>query len=196
MNENNKSFLNKAYEHKQERDARYLVTDDHSRATFHIADETIERINDICSYMEVLSGIGGVFSSERVEDYSNHEKYRKLAKGFKSTIVNMALDNIITDFEKSHGKLPKVDRVRFMSSDKTYHRAFKIVDDENVYFSELDNRGNELLYFSNTVATELFATSEEIEKLFNQRLKLAGKFEDEVIEDVPTKRSILDELEM
>ncbi|PTE82520.1 hypothetical protein BUY79_12595 [Staphylococcus equorum] len=195
MNENNKDFTQKAYEFMTDRNSRSRVSDDHSRATFFINDESLEQIEHLCAYIEVLGSVDGNLASERVEDHDNRNKYRRLSKGFKSTVVNMALDNLLENFIESHGSLPITEKVRFKSSDGLYHRAFKIVDGKNVYFSELDNRGNEILYFSNTVSTELFATSEEIEELFNKRLKQSGIVVDEVVEDVPTKRSILDELE-
>lgn len=189
----NKEFTDKVFEHIANRSANARISDSFSRSTYFISNDSIEALDNICRYVELLGSVDGEFASSRGED---SQRYRILSKSFKSVAVNMVLDSLIEQFTDEHDGVPIVEKVRYFNKqDKLYYRAFLVTDEDNIYYQELDNRGNTIKFYSNTVSDHLFATEDEMNALFRKRQKEAGVIVDETIEEKPTKRSILDELD-
>ncbi|MCG2355677.1 hypothetical protein K4S27_11095 [Staphylococcus epidermidis] len=142
------------------------INETHTRSTFLVDDETLEKLQNLVDYMEASNGLNSKYHDNLT--LKQIRDNRLLSKGFKSKVVNYALDTIIEQWESDEGLIPKVNKVRYKTTEGKYHRVFKFEENGDLYYLEQDNRGNEVKFlstgkgFSESEINDLFVKKEEI----------------------------------
>ncbi|EGQ3068521.1 hypothetical protein KEI82_002495 [Staphylococcus pseudintermedius] len=154
----------KIKEYSEKRMSQGYINETHKRATFLIDSNTLDKIQNLVDYMEATNALSSKYQNHLTVEQARNE--RLLAKGFKSKIVNYALDTVIELWESENDIIPNIDKVRYKTKDGTYNRAFRFRKDNVLYYLEQSNRGEEVKFLS----TKSGGTEEEINKEFENKL--------------------------
>lgn len=163
----NKTLKENLKDYSVKRMSDSVILESHTRATYLVDNDVLEKFNDLISYTEALNGINSSFQSDNVSAKETNRS-RAMTKGLKSKIVNYALSDFLTNWESEEGLVPSVEHVRFKIN-KVYHRAYKFTVDGETYGVEQNNRGIE----TNFLSTKNGDSLEDIEQWYNQRLELS-----------------------
>ncbi|MEJ7195111.1 hypothetical protein WL277_11975, partial [Staphylococcus epidermidis] len=106
------------------------------RSTFLVDDDTLEKLQNLVDYMEASNGLDSKYHDNLTVKQIRDN--RLLSKGFKSKVVNYALDTIMEQWESDEGLIPKVDKVRYKTSEGKYNRAFRFEENGDLYYLEQD----------------------------------------------------------
>lgn len=138
-----------------------IISENHTRQTYLINDETIEKLENLVSYVQASNGI----DSENNKGLNKTEinRSRALTKGFKSKAVNYAIQQFLDQWESDEGLVPDVQHKKSKVG-KVYHNYYMFTKNGETYGIEQDNRGRELRYLS----TEKGDSIESIEQWFNE----------------------------
>ncbi|MEJ7151706.1 hypothetical protein WL544_12145 [Staphylococcus epidermidis] len=162
------SVKDKIEEYSDTRMTSGRINETHKRSTFLVDDDTLEKLQNLVDYMEASNGLDSKYHDNLTVKQIRDN--RLLSKGFKSKVVNYALDTIMEQWESDEGLIPKVDKVRYKTSEGKYNRAFRFEENGDLYYLEQDNRGNEVKFlstgkgFSESEINELFNEKEELEQ--------------------------------
>jgi len=137
-----------------------IIGDTHTRSTYLISDDTLEKLEDLVAHIEATNGL----NSELTKGMSKEEinKGRVLSKGVKSKIVNYAIQSFLNNYEAQEGLIPNTKHKRFKVSNKN-HNAYKFTQDGVTYGITQDHRGKELSFMSTANGN----TIEEINEWFD-----------------------------
>lgn len=137
-----------------------IIGESHTRSTYLIEDETLEKLNSLVSYVQANNGI----DSEANKGLNKTEvnRSRALTKGFKSKAVNFAISQFLDQWESQEGLIPDVQHKKSKVG-KVYHNYYLFTENGETYGIEQDNRGKELRYLS----TEKDYSVEDIEQWFD-----------------------------
>lgn len=137
-----------------------IIGDTHTRSTYLISDDTLEKLEDLVAHIEATNGL----NSELTKGMSKEEinKGRVLSKGVKSKIVNYAIQSFLNNYEAQEGLIPNTEHKRFKVSNKN-HNAYKFTQDGVTYGITQDHRGKELSFMSTANGN----TIEEINEWFD-----------------------------
>ncbi|MDK3656243.1 hypothetical protein O0A22_11555 [Staphylococcus pseudintermedius] len=141
------------------------INETHKRSTFLIDSDTLDKMQNLVDYMEATNALDSKYQNHLTVEQARND--RLLAKGFKSKLVNYALDTVLDAWEAENDIIPKIDKVRYKTKDGTYNRAFRFKKDNILYYLEQSNRGREIKFMS----TELNSTEDEINKEFEDKIK-------------------------
>lgn len=162
------SVKDKIEEYSDTRMTSGRINETHKRSTFLVDDDTLEKLQNLVDYMEASNGLDSKYHDNLTVKQIRDN--RLLSKGFKSKVVNYALDTIMEKWESDEGLIPKVDKVRYKTPEGKYNRAFRFEENGDLYYLEQDNRGNEVKFlstgkgFSESEINELFNEKEELEQ--------------------------------
>lgn len=126
-----------------------IIGDTHTRSTYLISDDTLDKLEDLIAHIEATNGL----NSELTKDMSKEEinKGRVLSKGVKSKIVNYAIQSFLNNYEAQEGLIPNTEHKRYnvgTVKSKIYHNAYRFTNDGVTYGIVQDNRGKELSFMS------------------------------------------------
>ncbi len=149
-----------------ERMGNSIIGENHTRQTYLIDDETIEKLEYLVSYVQATNGINS--ENNRGLNKTEINRRRALTKGFKSKAVNYAIKKFIEQWEGQEGAIPDVQHkkhgFKIGDTDKyKYHHYYMFTENGETYGIEQDNRGKELRYISTTKGDSV----ESIEQWFN-----------------------------
>ncbi|WP_204205892.1 hypothetical protein [Mammaliicoccus sciuri] len=138
-----------------------IISENHTRQTYLINDETIEKLEHLVSYVQASNGI----NSENNKGLNKTEinRSRALTKGFKSKAVNYAIQQFLDQWEEQEGLVPAVEHKKSKVGN-VYHNYYMFTENGETYGIEQDNRGKELRYLS----TANDDSVESIEQWFNE----------------------------
>lgn len=157
----------KIEEYSDERMTSGRINETHKRSTFLVDQDTLDKLQNLVDLMEGTNGLDSKYQDNLTTKQARDN--RLLAKGFKSKIINYALDTVLEEWESTEGLIPNVEKVRYKNPEGTYNRAFKFEENGVLYYLEQNNRGHEVKY----LATDSGITEDEINELFNEKVKLA-----------------------
>lgn len=161
------SVKDKIEEYSDERMTSGRINETHKRSTFLVDQDTLDKLQNLVDLMEGTNGLGSKYQDNLTTKQARDN--RLLAKGFKSKIINYALDTVLEEWESTEGLIPNVEKVRYKTTEGTYNRAFKFEENGVLYYLEQNNRGHEVKY----LATDSGITEDEINELFNEKVELA-----------------------
>lgn len=138
-----------------------IISENHSRSTYLIEDETLKKLNSLVSYVQAINGIDSTNNKNMSRTEINRS--RALTKGFKSKSVNYAIQQFLNQWEAEEGLIPNV-QYKKSKVDKVFHHYYLFSENGETYGIEQDNRGRELQYLS----TENDDKKEFIEEWFNK----------------------------
>ncbi|MCE5030063.1 hypothetical protein KJB99_10205 [Staphylococcus epidermidis] len=161
------SVKDKIEEYSDERMTSGRINETHKRSTFLVDQDTLDKLQNLVDLMEGTNGLDSKYQDNLTTKQARDN--RLLAKGFKSKIINYALDTVLEEWESTEGLIPNVEKVRYKTTEGTYNRAFKFEENGVLYYLEQNNRGHEVKY----LATDSGITEDEINELFNEKLELA-----------------------
>ena len=138
-----------------------IIGESHTRQTYLISDETIEKLEHLVSYVQAVNGI----DSENNKGLNKTEinRSRALTKGFKSKFVNFALSTMINQWEEQEGLIPAIEHKKSKVGN-VYHNYYMFTENGETYGIEQDNRGKELRYLSTANGDSV----ESIEQWFDE----------------------------
>lgn len=141
-----------------------IIGDTHTRSTYLISDDTLDKLEDLVAHIEATNGL----NSELTKGMSKEEinKGRVLSKGVKSKIVNFAIQSFLNNYEAQEGLIPDTEHKRYnvgTVKNKIYHNAYRFTNDGVTYGITQDNRGKEISFMS----TDSGNTAEEINEWFD-----------------------------
>lgn len=139
-----------------------IINESNKRATFLVEEETLRELDDLVNFVEATNGIGTKYQENKTQEEIRKE--RLLAKGFKSKIVNFAIQSVLEKWKNDEDLIPEVNKVRYKVN-KVYHRAYYLEHNGETYGIEQDNRGNELQYLATTNGN----SQEEIKDWFKEK---------------------------
>lgn len=161
------SVKDKIEEYSDERMTSGRINETHKRSTFLVDKDTLDKLQNLVDLMEGTNGLDSKYQDNLTTKQARDA--RLLAKGFKSKIINYALDTVLEEWESTEGLIPNVEKVRYKTTEGTYNRAFKFEENGVLYYLEQNNRGHEVKY----LATDSGITEDEINELFNEKIELA-----------------------
>lgn len=161
------SVKDKIEEYSDERMTSGRINETHKRSTFLVDQDTLDKLQNLVDLMEGTNGLDSKYKDNLTTKQARDN--RLLAKGFKSKIINYALDTVLEEWESTEGLIPNVEKVRYKTTEGTYNRAFKFEENGVLYYLEQNNRGHEVKY----LATDSGITEDEINELFNEKVELA-----------------------
>ena len=161
------SVKDKIEEYSDERMTSGRINETHKRSTFLVDQDTLDKLQNLVDLMEGTNGLDSKYQDNLTTKQARDA--RLLAKGFKSKIINYALDTVLEEWESTEGLIPNVEKVRYKTTEGTYNRAFKFEENGVLYYLEQNNRGHEVEY----LATDSGNTKDEINELFNKKVELA-----------------------
>ncbi|QQS86566.1 hypothetical protein I6J04_13270 (plasmid) [Staphylococcus carnosus] len=161
------SVKDKIEEYSDERMTSGRINETHKRSTFLVDQDTLDKLQNLVDLMEGTNGLDSKYQDNLTTKQARDN--RLLAKGFKSKIINYALDTVLEEWESTEGLIPNVEKVRYKTTEGTYNRAFKFEENGVLYYLEQNNRGHEVKY----LATDSGITEDEINELFNEKVELA-----------------------
>lgn len=119
------------------------INETHKRATLLLDTDTLDKLQNLVDLMEASNGLESSFTDGKTVKQARND--RLLAKGFKSKIVNYALNTIISQWETENDLIPNVEKVRYKDDKSgTYHRSFMFKQDGVLYLITQSNRGVEI----------------------------------------------------
>lgn len=166
------SIKDKIEEYSDTRMTSGRINETHKRSTFLVDDDTLDKLQNLVDYMEASNGLNSKYHDNLTVKQIRYN--RLLSKGFKSKIVNYALDTIMEQWESDEGLIPKVDKVRYKTPEGKYNRVFRFIENGDLYYLEQDNRGNEVKFLS----TGKGFSETEINELFDEKVELFGSQSD------------------
>lgn len=130
-----------------------IIGESHTRQTYLVNDETIEKLENLVSYVQASNGIDS--ENNKGLNKSEINRSRALTKGFKSKAVNYAIQQFLDQWEEQEGLIPNVQHkkhgFKIGESEKLkYHNYYMFTENGETYGIEQDNRGKELRYLSTT----------------------------------------------
>jgi len=131
------NLKNQILNYERERSV-YRIEDTHRRQTYLIEESTIKRLDSLQSYLELQNAKGSSLNNE------DSQRQRKLAVGFKTKAVNVALENFIKTWEEENGHIPEIELIRYKANTNQNYRVYMFELDGEYHFVHHDNRGNEL----------------------------------------------------
>lgn len=161
------SVKDRIEEYSDERMTSGRINETHKRSTFLVDQDTLDKLQNLVDLMEGTNGLDSKYQDNLTTKQARDA--RLLAKGFKSKIINYALDTVLEEWESTEGLIPNVEKVRYKTTDGTYNRAFKFEENGVLYYLEQSNRGIEVKY----LATDSGNTEDEINEKFNKKVELA-----------------------
>ena len=161
------SVKDKIEEYSDERMTSGRINETHKRSTFLVDQDTLDKLQNLVDLMEGTNGLDSKYQDNLTTKQARDA--RLLAKGFKSKIINYALDTVLEEWESTEGLIPNVEKVRYKTTEGTYNRAFKFEENGVLYYLEQNNRGHEVEY----LATDSGNTEDEINEKFNKKVELA-----------------------
>ena len=161
------SVKDKIEEYSDERMTSGRINETHKRSTFLVDQDTLDKLQNLVDLMEGTNGLDSKYQDNLTTKQARDA--RLLAKGFKSKIINYALDTVLEELESTEGLIPNVEKVRYKTTEGTYNRAFKFEENGVLYYLEQNNRGIEVKY----LATDSGITADEINELFTEKQELA-----------------------
>ena len=161
------SVKDKIEEYSDERMTSGRINETHKRSTFLVDQDTLDKLQNLVDLMEGTNGLDSKYQDNLTTKQARDN--RLLAKGFKSKIINYALDTVLEEWESTEGLIPNVEKVRYKTTEGTYNRAFKFEENGVLYYLEQNNRGIEVKY----LATDSGITADEINELFTEKQELA-----------------------
>lgn len=161
------SVKDRIEEYSDERMTSGRINETHKRSTMLLDNDTLNKLQNLVDLMESTNGLDSKYQNNLTTKQARDN--RLLAKGFKSKIVNYALDTVLEEWESTEGLIPNVEKVRYKTTDGTYNRAFKFEENGVLYYLEQNNRGVEVKY----LATDSGITADEINELFTEKQELA-----------------------
>lgn len=138
-----------------------IIGENHTRQTYLINDETIEKLEHLVSYVQASNGIDS--ENNKGLNKSEINRSRALTKGFKSKAVNYAIQQFLDQWEEQEGLIPNVQHKKSKAG-KVYHNYYMFTENGETYGIEQDNRGRELRFLSTTKGDSV----ESIEQWFNE----------------------------
>lgn len=160
-NSDNLNIKDRIEEYSDERITSGRVSETHKRATFLIDSDTLDKLQNLVDLIEATNSLESKYQDNLTTKQVRTN--RLLAKGFKSKLINYALNSVMEDWESSQGLIPEVEKIKYKKSDGTYNRVFKFEENGTLYLLEQNNRGVEQRFMS----TDSGDTKEEIDNLFN-----------------------------
>lgn len=160
-NSDNLSIKDRIEEYSDERLTSGRINETHKRATFLIDSDTLDKLQNLVDLIEATNSLESKYQDNLTTKQVRTN--RLLAKGFKSKLINYALNSVMEEWESSQGLIPNVEKLRYKKSDGTYNRVFKFEENGTLYLLEQNNRGVEQRFMS----TDSGDTKEEIDNLFN-----------------------------
>lgn len=161
------SVKDKVEEYSDERMTSGRINETHKRSTFLVDQDTLDKLQNLVDLMEGTNGLDSKYQDNLTTKQARDN--RLLAKGFKSKIINYALDTVLEEWESTEGLIPNVEKLRYKTTDGTYNRVFKFEENGVLYYLEQNNRGREIKY----LATDSSITVDEINELFTEKQDLA-----------------------
>lgn len=115
-----------------------IISDTHKRATFLVADDVLNKLENFTFYNEATNSIGSSFT----QGLSDEQIFRGrvMSKGIKSKLVNFAISKVLDELESQSGLIPEVSHKRF-KVDKVNHNAYLFKEDGVTHYLEINNRG-------------------------------------------------------
>ena len=138
-----------------------IIGENHTRQTYLINDETIEKLEHLVSYVQASNGIDS--ENNKGLNKSEINRSRALTKGFKSKAVNYAIQQFLDQWEEQEGLIPNVQHKKSKVG-KVYHNYYMFTENGETYGIEQNNRGQELRYLSTTNGDSV----ESIEQWFDE----------------------------
>lgn len=121
------------------RNSDALVIDTHKRTTFLVDESLLDKLDNLQAYLEIHDE----------SDLKARRELNKIKNGFKTKLINVALDEVLKQWEAESGQIPKVDSYRYLYSISgkmnVNYRVYMYEKDKKYYFMHFDNRGNELI---------------------------------------------------
>lgn len=143
------------------------ISETHSRQTYFVDDDIAKQLDNLVEYFEATNGLESKFNDNQTLKQTREN--RLLAKGIKSKLVNMAIEQVLDQWSQEEGLIVDVDRIRYKNpSDNTYHRTFKFTENGVTYLMTQSNRGHELEYMDTTTHS-----LDEIEQRFQSYVERA-----------------------
>lgn len=163
-----KSFKEKLEDFSDERAISSLITENSSRATFHIDDDILKQLNDLMEYIEATHSLDSKLNENLT--VKQVKEMRQFARGFKSKFVGYALKSALEEWKLSEGLIPSMSKSRFKGSDGKHYRAFKFEQQGVLYLLVQNNRGVEQSFMSSETHSE-----DEINKKFDEYVEKEQK---------------------
>lgn len=138
-----------------------IIGESHTRQTYLVNDETIEKLEHLVSYVQASNGIDS--ENNKGLNKSEINRSRALTKGFKSKAVNYAIQQFLDQWEEQEGLIPNVQHKKSKVGN-VYHNYYMFTEDGETYGIEQDNRGKELRYLSTANGDSI----ESIEQWFDE----------------------------
>lgn len=138
-----------------------IIGESHTRQTYLVNDETIEKLEHLVSYVQASNGINS--ENNKGLNKSEINRSRALTKGFKSKAVNYAIQQFLDQWEEQEGLIPNVQHKKSKVGN-VYHNYYMFTEDGETYGIEQDNRGKELRYLSTANGDSI----ESIEQWFDE----------------------------
>ncbi|MCE4957244.1 hypothetical protein [Macrococcoides caseolyticum] len=159
----------------------FNIKDTHKRQTYLIDDKNIKKLEHLQASLEIMNAKNSSFANNKLSE-ADRNRERKLATGFKTKAVNIALDNFFFDWEVQNGLVPEIEVIRF-KVDKNgtvltdpeqkgkIHRVYYFSDFIKYYVVRHDDRGNQIdvQEFKNKAKAKKYFKSFEVSKVRDGR---------------------------
>ena len=166
------TISDKVREYSEHRMGAKRINENHTRSTFLIDNESLEKLDDLVDYMEATNALDSEFTKGLTD--TKKQSLRNFAGGFKSKFLNYLIKEGLEQWAKEEGTIPSIDRARFPVNDGSYHRAFRINEKNKLTYTVQDSRGHELTYLTTDSNADKSkqATEEHINELFEEKYEL------------------------
>lgn len=148
------------------------INETHKRVTLLLDIDTVNKLQNLVNLMEASNGLESSFTEGKTVKQARND--RLLAKGFKSKIVNYALNTVLDQWEQeSENKvIPEVEKVRYKDDESgTYNRSFMFKENGLLYLITQNNRGLEVEFRTSDDDNE---TGETLKEDFEARVRKAN----------------------
>lgn len=170
------TISDKVREYSEHRMGAKRINENHTRSTFLIDNESLEKLDDLVDYMEATNALDSEFTKGLTQ--TKKDSLRNFAGGFKSKFLNYLIKEGLEQWSKEEGTIPNIDRIRFPVKNKNgetvYHRAFRINEKNKLTYTVQDSRGHEIDYLTtdSNADKDKQGTEEQINKEFEKNKKL------------------------
>ncbi|TDM04077.1 hypothetical protein [Macrococcus carouselicus] len=140
----------------------YKIEDSHKRQTFLVEEDNIKRLESLQAYLELQNARNSSLSN----DDDSLRRNRKLAVGFKTKAVNIALKQFMDNWDNEIGLTPEIEVIRYkVANINKNYRVYLFEMDGQYHFVQHDNRGNELEHITGSESSirEKFESYRETE---------------------------------
>src|SRR5699024_5297321 len=186
------TISDKVREYSEQRMGAKRINENHTRSTFLIDNESLEKLDDLVDYMEATNALDSEFTKGLTD--TKKQSLRNFAGGFKSKFINYLIKEGLEQWAKEEGTIPSIDRARYPIKDKNgvefYNRAFKINEKNKVTYTIQDPRGHELEYKTTdtTADKENQANKEQNNNWFENTQKLEKEDKDKKDQQIKQKK--------